>query len=52
MALRLLAAADRRAHRRHRSDLSAHENEIAQSEAATGKEFARFWMHVEYLLVD
>jgi cysteinyl-tRNA synthetase len=29
-----------------------HENEIAQSEAATGKPFARFWMHVEYLLVD
>ena len=29
-----------------------HENEIAQSEAATGKPFSRFWMHVEYLLVD
>jgi cysteinyl-tRNA synthetase len=29
-----------------------HENEIAQSEAATGKPFVRFWMHVEYLLVD
>jgi cysteinyl-tRNA synthetase len=29
-----------------------HENEIAQSEGATGKPFARFWMHVEYLLVD
>ena len=29
-----------------------HENEIAQSEAATGKPFARFWIHVEYLLVD
>jgi cysteinyl-tRNA synthetase len=29
-----------------------HENEIAQSEAATGKPFARFWVHVEYLLVD
>ncbi len=29
-----------------------HENEIAQSEAATGKPFSRFWVHVEYLLVD
>jgi cysteinyl-tRNA synthetase len=29
-----------------------HENEIAQSEGATGKLFSRFWMHVEYLLVD
>jgi cysteinyl-tRNA synthetase len=29
-----------------------HENEIAQSEAATGKPFSRFWMHVEFLLVD
>jgi cysteinyl-tRNA synthetase len=29
-----------------------HENEIAQSEGATGKLFARFWVHVEYLLVD
>jgi cysteinyl-tRNA synthetase len=29
-----------------------HENEIAQSEAATGRQFARFWMHVEYLIVD
>jgi cysteinyl-tRNA synthetase len=29
-----------------------HENEIAQSEGATGKPFARFWMHVEYLLVN
>ncbi len=29
-----------------------HENEIAQSEGATGKLFARFWFHVEYLLVD
>src|SRR5258706_551391 len=29
-----------------------HENEIAQSEAATGKQISRFWMHVEYLLVD
>jgi cysteinyl-tRNA synthetase len=29
-----------------------HENEIAQSECATGKPFSRFWMHVEYLVVD
>jgi cysteinyl-tRNA synthetase len=29
-----------------------HENEIAQSEAATGRQFSRFWVHVEYLLVD
>ena len=29
-----------------------HENEIAQSEGATGKLFSRFWIHVEYLLVD
>ncbi len=26
-----------------------HENEIAQSEAATGKPFARFWLHAEFL---
>ena len=29
-----------------------HENEIAQSEGATGKLFSRFWVHVEYLIVD
>jgi len=29
-----------------------HENEIAQSEAATGKPFARYWLHAEHLLVD
>jgi cysteinyl-tRNA synthetase len=29
-----------------------HENEIAQSEGATGKQFSRFWMHVEYLIVE
>lgn len=29
-----------------------HENEIAQSEAATGKTFANLWMHCEHLLVD
>src|SRR5207244_10990594 len=31
---------------------SHHENEIAQSEGATAKPFSRFWVHVEYLLVD
>ena len=29
-----------------------HENEIAQSEALTGKPFARYWIHSEFLLVD
>jgi cysteinyl-tRNA synthetase len=29
-----------------------HENEIAQSEAATGKQFVRYWLHAEHLLVD
>jgi cysteinyl-tRNA synthetase len=29
-----------------------HENEIAQSESATGKPFARHWMHVRFLLVE
>jgi cysteinyl-tRNA synthetase len=29
-----------------------HENEIAQSEAATGKKFVNYWMHNEYLLVE
>lgn len=29
-----------------------HENEIAQSEVATGKTFARYWMHVAFLQVD
>ena len=29
-----------------------HENEIAQSEAATGKPFARYWMHNGYINVD
>ncbi len=29
-----------------------HEDEIAQSEAATGKPFARFWCHGEFLLTD
>src|SRR5258705_4462847 len=29
-----------------------HENEIAQSEAATGKPFVRYWMHAAHLIVD
>jgi cysteinyl-tRNA synthetase len=29
-----------------------HENEIAQSEGATGKRFVRYWMHAEHLLVE
>ena len=29
-----------------------HENEIAQSEAVTGKQFVRYWFHNEFLLVD
>jgi cysteinyl-tRNA synthetase len=29
-----------------------HENEIAQSEAATGKKFVRYWLHCGYLLVE
>jgi len=29
-----------------------HENEVAQSEAHTGKTFARFWMHARFLLVE
>jgi len=29
-----------------------HENEIAQSEAATGKPFVHYWMHVRFLLVE
>jgi cysteinyl-tRNA synthetase len=29
-----------------------HENEIAQSEGATGKQFARYWLHGEFLKVD
>lgn len=29
-----------------------HENEIAQSEAATGKPFVRFWFHNEFLLIN
>ncbi len=29
-----------------------HENEIAQSEGATGKTFVRTWLHAEHLIVD
>jgi cysteinyl-tRNA synthetase len=29
-----------------------HENEIAQSEAVTGRTFVRFWIHGEHLLVE
>jgi len=29
-----------------------HENEIAQSEGATGKQFVRYWIHFEHLKVD
>ena len=29
-----------------------HENEIAQSEAKTGKQFAHFWVHSRFLLVE
>jgi len=29
-----------------------HENEIAQAEGITGKQFVRFWLHAEHLSVD
>jgi cysteinyl-tRNA synthetase len=29
-----------------------HENEIAQSEGATGQPFSRFWVHTEHLQID
>src|SRR5262249_9067373 len=29
-----------------------HENEIAQSEGATGKQFVRYWVHAEFLMVE
>ncbi|MBR0108780.1 MAG: cysteine--tRNA ligase, partial [Pyramidobacter sp.] len=29
-----------------------HENEIAQSEAASGKEFVHYWLHNEYILIN
>jgi cysteinyl-tRNA synthetase len=29
-----------------------HENEIAQAEGATKREFSRFWVHVEHLMIE
>lgn len=29
-----------------------HENEVAQSEALTGKPFVRYWLHMRHLMVD
>jgi cysteinyl-tRNA synthetase len=29
-----------------------HENEIAQSEGATGKPFVRYWLHAEHLIIE
>ena len=29
-----------------------HENEIAQSEGATGKQFVKYWMHNEWVLIE
>lgn len=29
-----------------------HQNEIAQTEACTGKEFAKYWIHSGHLMVD
>ena len=29
-----------------------HENEVAQSEGATGRPFSRFWVHTEHLQID
>jgi len=29
-----------------------HENEIAQAEGATNRQFSRFWMHVEHLMIE
>jgi cysteinyl-tRNA synthetase len=29
-----------------------HQNEIAQTEAFTGKEFSKYWLHGGHLLVD
>ena len=29
-----------------------HENEIAQSEAATGRQFVRYWLHCRHLIVE
>src|ERR1700726_3581468 len=29
-----------------------HENEIAEAEAATGKQFVRYWLHAEHLIIN
>jgi len=29
-----------------------HENEVAQSESLTGKEFVRYWIHMRHLMID
>ena len=29
-----------------------HQNEIAQAEGATGKQFVRYWLHLEHLIVE
>ena len=29
-----------------------HENEVAQSETVTGKQFVRFWLHMRHLMID
>jgi cysteinyl-tRNA synthetase len=29
-----------------------HENEIAQAEGATGRQFSRFWLHSEHLMIE
>jgi cysteinyl-tRNA synthetase len=29
-----------------------HENEIAQAEGATGRQFSRFWLHAEHLMIE
>ena len=29
-----------------------HENEIAQAEGATRRQFSRFWVHVEHLMIE
>jgi cysteinyl-tRNA synthetase len=38
--------------RRPRPDFPHHENEVAQSEGATGKPFARYWLHAGYLNIN
>ena len=38
--------------RRDGSDLPHHENEIAQSCGATGKEFARYWVHNGFVQIN